>query len=87
MPPTDSVARVRKQDDMPRTGCGIDTEANIKYADAHEGARPPEQICDGVDADQNCAGTDADVETHIETPARTSALRRPLCCRSDYLSR
>ena len=40
--PTDSVAQVRKKDDALKDGYSIDTDANLKLADAHGGARPPE---------------------------------------------
>ena len=57
--PTVLVARFRKKDDMPGDGYAIDTDANPKLADAHEGARPPGLKNTDADASQNCV--DADV--------------------------
>ena len=60
---------------MPEVEYSIDTGADIKYADAHEGARLPEQNQNDTDAEanQNCADTEVG-KLRIETPARASAL-------------
>ena len=78
--PTDSVARVRKKDDMPKTGYSINTDADIKYADAHERARPPKHNYVGTDVNQNCVGSDARVDIKIETPP----VRVPFAHRSAF---
>ena len=69
--PTDSVARVRKEDDMPGDGNSIDSEANPKsvQTDAREGARPLEKKNADADASQNCVDAGADKSIWIETPA------------------
>ena len=78
MHPTDSVARIRQENDMPKLGYSIDTAADIKRTDAHGGAPPPEQHCVGTDASQNCAGSEVNVRVPcIEmTP---SALALDIC--------
>ena len=89
MLPTDSVARIRTENDTPKVGYSIDTDADIKRADAHEGARPPEQNRAGTDPNQNCADSEVDIQMRIETPASASALQRNdlFCYRSGHLSR
>ena len=75
--PTDSVARFRKKYGMLVDGNSIDTEDNLKLADAHEGARPPEQKNTGANATQNCANADVDKRIWIETPV--SCIPFPVC--------
>ena len=75
MLPTNSVARFRKKDYMPKTGYLIDTDSDIKHADAHEGACPPESKKTDTDADQNRVNGDVDKWYWIETPASASSLR------------
>ena len=58
-------------------GNPIDTHANPKLADAHEGAHPPELKNTGADDSQNCDDADVDKSIWIETPA--SCIPFPVC--------
>ena len=75
--PTDSVANIRKKDDMLGDGNSIDTAVDPTSADAHEGACPPEVKNTDADASQNCVDADADTNIWIETPS--SYIPFPTC--------
>ena len=62
---------------MPRDAYAIDTDANPKLADAHEGARPPDLENTDADTSQNCADAVADKSILIETLA--SCIPFPVC--------
>ena len=86
--PIGSVARIRKRGDTAKVGYLIDEDVDSKYADAHEGPRPPEENDTDADASRNCADTEVG-KLKRESPAKAIALHGniPFCSRSGFLSR